>query len=372
MQPSPVASPLSEIVTVSRFEALPADFRDLLAQPGLSFDQTAPWLEAFGRHVLPPDSELLLLCIRDGAGPLVLLPLYRGPAAAFGSRLHSLSNFYTAHFAPIARKGASPDRVADAIVDAVVDIRQRWHQLDLTPLDVESGVFGAISDALHRAGVFVEPYFRFGNWYADVRGMDSETYFTHLPSQLRNTIVRKRRLFERTPGNDVRIVSRPEALTAAMEEYEQVYAASWKPREPHPEFLRSIIECFGELGWARLGIARADGIPVAAQIWFVREGTASIFKLAYRSAYAHLSPGSLLTMHMIRHALDEDGVEHIDYLTGDDAYKRHWMSHRRERWGIRAYNPRMLMGLAGASRAVIGRTLNRLRAPFSAGGQGRP
>jgi len=41
-------------------------------------------------------------------------------------------------------------------------------------------------------------------------------------------------------------------------------------------------------------------------------------------------------------------VHEIDYLTGDDTYKKDWMSHRRERWGIIAFNPRTPRGLLGA------------------------
>ncbi len=40
----------------------------------------------------------------------------------------------------------------------------------------------------------------------------------------------------------------------------------------------------------------------------------------------------------------------IDYLTGDDAYKSAWMSHRRERIGVLACNLRSARGLLAAAR----------------------
>jgi len=38
----------------------------------------------------------------------------------------------------------------------------------------------------------------------------------------------------------------------------------------------------------------------------------------------------VLTAALMQHALDVDRVQTVDYLIGDDAYKREWMSHRRE------------------------------------------
>jgi CelD/BcsL family acetyltransferase involved in cellulose biosynthesis len=54
----------------------------------------------------------------------------------------------------------------------------------------------------------------------------------------------------------------------------------------------------------------------------------------------------------MQHVIDVDRVREIDYLIGDEPYKQDWMSHRRERWGIVAYNPRTLKGMAGAANEI--------------------
>ena len=61
------------------------------------------------------------------------------------------------------------------------------------------------------------------------------------------------------------------------------------------------------------------------------------------------------------HAIEQDHVQEIDYLIGDDAYKRAWMSLRRERWGIVAYDPRSASGLIGLGREIAGRILKHLK-----------
>jgi CelD/BcsL family acetyltransferase involved in cellulose biosynthesis len=61
----------------------------------------------------------------------------------------------------------------------------------------------------------------------------------------------------------------------------------------------------------------------------------------------------------MRHALDVDKVREVDYLTGDDPYKRNWMSHRRERWGIAAFDPRRPRGIAAALYHFGGQALKK-------------
>ncbi|MEZ0239122.1 MAG: GNAT family N-acetyltransferase, partial [Methylophilaceae bacterium] len=113
-----------------------------------------------------------------------------------------------------------------------------------------------------------------------------------------------------------------------------------------------------------LGLAYLGEQPVAAQIWLVNDGRASIYKLAYDTNHAHLSVGSLLTNHLMQHVIDVDRVREVDFLIGDEPYKQDWMSHRRERWGIVAYNPRTPSGLAGAANEISRRVAKKALAPL--------
>ena len=91
--------------------------------------------------------------------------------------------------------------------------------------------------------------------------------------------------------------------------------------------------------------------------WIVHGGVASIYKICYAEKFAKLSVGSVLTARLLEHVLDVDRVTEVDYLSGDDTYKANWMSDRRERWGIMAFNPETLWGRAGIIRHIVGRNL---------------
>ena len=113
------------------------------------------------------------------------------------------------------------------------------------------------------------------------------------------------------------------------------------------------------MGALRLGIVHVDGEPAAAQLWIVHSGKALIYKLAYDERFGELSVGTILSATLFQHALDVDKVTEVDYLSGDDAYKKDWMSQRRERWGILALNPRTPRGLIAIARHVGGRAAKR-------------
>jgi CelD/BcsL family acetyltransferase involved in cellulose biosynthesis len=58
--------------------------------------------------------------------------------------------------------------------------------------------------------------------------------------------------------------------------------------------------------------------------------------MAYDEAFAEYAPGTLLTSHLMEYVIDQDHVTEVDYLIGDDAYKKDWMSCRRGALGSRS------------------------------------
>jgi CelD/BcsL family acetyltransferase involved in cellulose biosynthesis len=130
--------------------------------------------------------------------------------------------------------------------------------------------------------------------------------------------------------------------------------------------MRRLAEDEGAAGTLRLGLAYHEGQPVAAQLWVVEHGIATIHKLAYREDAKHFSPGTMLSMEMFRRAIDEDKVDMIDFGIGDDGYKREWMAESVPLYALTAYDMRSVRGLAGFLRFVGTKLVGKARSFYAA------
>jgi len=323
------------VAEVELFEDLDAVARDAAgaldrpAQPNL-FDRL-DWFRLLAAHC-PPPGKLLALRARNAEGSSWLFLDVRHPLA------EGYANFYSLRFDAIGRRDAT---LLTAIAAALRD--GGLVEVDLAPLEDPE----PLRHAFGKAGwsTLVTPFAV--NWRADTAGLDFDAYWAKRPGQLRNTVKRR----AKAAGLDVVVHDRFDP--AAWAEYEAVYRASWKPEEGSFPLLRALAEQEGTAGTLRLGIARKDGVPVAAQLWLVENGEATIHKLAYAEAAKEHSPGTILSAAMFRHVLDRDRVRSIDYGNGDEAYKADWMDRRRTLWQLRAFNPRTLKGLFRAGKARL-------------------
>ncbi|MFN0163530.1 MAG: GNAT family N-acetyltransferase [Burkholderiales bacterium] len=321
--------------------------------------QTLEWYALLARTALPDGRDAAFLA-GDFSGAAVIPLLLPGQHGM--RRLEWLSNFYSPAALPLLAPAATLAAAA-MLADAASRGEARADIVDLRPIDPEAPFFMATIEELRKSGFWVDRYFCFGNWYLEVGGRSFEEYFATRPSQMRNTSRRARKKLEaRNFAIDV-IRSDGSALEEAIGDFERIYLHSWRNRsEPHPEFVPELCRLCAREGWLRLGVLRLDGLAVAAQIWIVKAGVASIFKLAYLEEYGKQSVGTVLTTELMRRAIDDDKVAIVDYLSGDDAYKRDWMTHRRERYGIIAFNRARPRGVVAAIRHFGGRGLRRLTA----------
>jgi GNAT acetyltransferase-like protein len=348
------------------FEELPAEDRSLFDSAGAnSFFSSLWWFEVFAKHALAErdririfssvvDSEsgqplrAALATVERSANPGLLKP----------RKLSSLTNYYSSLYAPVY-EGTNLRRVAQELAEAIAGDTPPWDVIDLKPLDVASPVFTEFRDGLISAGFVVQTYFCFGNWYLDVGGRTYREYFDGLRSSVRNIAKSKNKKIERSGRVRCEISGGIEGLETRIAAYNQVYEASWKLPEPYPKFIPGLIRTCATQGTLRLGLAYVDDEPAAAQVWIVHSGVASIYKIAYNQKFKELSVGTYLMTKMMEHVIDVDRVNEVDYLTGDDGYKKDWMSRRRERWGILAMNPRTIHGVLAIVRHAGGRAVKR-------------
>jgi CelD/BcsL family acetyltransferase involved in cellulose biosynthesis len=317
----------------------------------MSVELGMAWFRNLILTVYPSDPGVHFFVLRQGQQVRAVLPL-RVAKRGLGWQLHSLSNYYTALYSPAMVPNLKPEEMANLL--ALVRMKfPRASSFRLAPMNPDSHAYQTLLSALQLQGWMPFEFFAFGNWYLPVR--DSwQDYLSNRDGMLRSTLKRRSKKFSNV-GGTLQLVSKASDMPAAISAYEQVYAKSWKTPEPFVDFSSGLLKMCASQGWLRLGMAWIAGKPIAAQLWIVANGRAEIYKVAYDEGFKTYSPGTLVTAMLMQHVQEVDKVHEVDYLIGDDAYKKAWMTHRRERWGIVAYNPRTLGGLGGVLSEMVGR-----------------
>jgi Acetyltransferase (GNAT) domain len=345
------------------FEALSSSYSDLLdAEGARNLHWNRSWLQALIDYGSPPGSAPLLLGAEDAAG--VASALIVGFATErFGRARHCRAlALHTGDepYRPLVVAGLSP-------VDATLMVARyarrsipAYDVLRISPLDVDGELFSVMPTVLLADGWIPRRFLMFPNWYEQVSGRNSTEYLRGRPSRLRNTIERRTRNLESSGRSRIDIIDGGGTLDTAIWDYERVFARSWKHGLVGLPYHRAIIQVAAQAGALRLALLYVDEKPAAAQFWIVTGGTGYLRRLAYDEHFRDLSPGTLLTWHVVRHLLDVDRVQELDLGVGDDGYKSDWASKRRERWGILAFNPRTWAGLKAASFNIGGRITKRL------------
>lgn len=344
------------------FASLSPDDRDLFDQAeASSFDLGLDWFRLLAATAMLPTTEAFIYQVSDSASGKVaaVLPVRRERGE---KRLLALANFYTASFAPLVRNELAEPALA-ALFRTLRD-ENSLSSITLFPMAIDQPAFAVTARALRHAGWLAFEYFCFGNWFLPLEGRTYAQYFQDLPPRLRHTLQRKSRLFLGLTGGRLEVITGGAPLEPAIAAFDRLYRARWSKSEPFPEFIPSLIHLYAGKGQLRLGMAYLGENAVAAQIWLVSHGRASIYKLAYDTSHAHLSVGTILTNHLMQHVIDVDGVREVDFLIGDETYKQDWMSHRRERWGIVAYNPGNWPGWIGAANERSRRAAKKALGPL--------
>ncbi|HEX4081223.1 MAG TPA: GNAT family N-acetyltransferase [Rhizomicrobium sp.] len=333
---------------------LPENVRLLLQQSGQqSFFVLPDWYRLVGECGLDAGFHASLVVTDDAR---LAMACRQGPREA---ALHSCTNLYSCEFDLLGDHADT--QAVYAFSRELVSSAGPLDSIRLEGLDPASARYSALLDGMRAAGLVAKPYFAWANWFEGTQGMAFSQFVSTRPSLLRNTWKRKRTTVARSAGAEFRICGKgadPEPLIA---DYEKVHGQSWKAAEPYPLFIPNLIRLAARLGALRFGVLSIDGVPVASQFWIVWAGRATIYKLVHVQNSDALSPGTLLTMEMMRTVLETDRPSEIDFGRGDDAYKKLWLTSRRERWGIEAANPRKWRGIATSVRIRAALARDRMK-----------
>lgn len=312
------------------------------AQPAL-FDRL-DWFRRTWTHAAPDGRPLIVRARTEGCDCWLFL-------AQDGRRARALASWYTFAFRPVFTGDAS-DEVRRALLIAIARrLKRQVSSIVLAPMAAaDAALIAACFDRARWIAIRREVS---ASWTVNTGGISFEEYWAARPGQLRSTVARKTGKF------DVKTVVHSGFDPGAWLIYEAIYDASWKPAEGSTPFLRAMAETEGSAGTLRMGVATIDDAPVAAQLWTVENGRAIIHKLAHLEAAADQSPGSILTAAMFAHVIDRDGVDTVDFGTGNERYKADWMDRREALYQVELYDPLSPPALARAVRSKVAKLVGR-------------
>lgn len=287
----------------------------------------------------------LLVTARAGREGIAL------PLREAEGKLESLTNWYAFTWGDLRTMGVADEQLLEALAR---DLAQRAARVDLTKLTEEDGTLDRLQNAFGKAGWLAMREKCDSNHVLPVRGRSYDQFLASRPGPLRTTLSRK--------AKKLAVSLATEFSAEDWSAYEDIYADSWKPAEGDPVLLRCFAEQESAGGRYRFALGLHDGVPVAAQFWTVDGTTAYIHKLAHRESARMLSPGTTLTAVLMQRVIDVDGVELVDFGTGDDAYKRDWMDEVRTRWRLTCLRPSSPRNWSTMGKALLRKLVSRNRA----------
>ena len=324
------------------------DWTQLPESANVLFDKSArenvffsrPWFENLVATALKADQSMLLVCVVQEEKMLAIFPLIQQSDGHWESLSHTYSSLYSLLLVENKQSENDHQTIMACLVKGFIQLP--FHTLRLKPFDENDRHVLGLQQSMESLGISCHRGFRFFNWSCAIQGQTFEDYMAKRPGRVRNTIARKQRKLEREQNYEIRLFI-DEGVQQAMLDYYVVFKASWKAKELSGDIMDGLIERFAKRGWLRLAVLYIENQPVAAQLWFVVHGKASIFRLAYDEAWERYSPGSILTKFLMEHVIDHDKVDEIDFLTGNERYKQDWMSERKARWEmVCANNPKRM------------------------------
>ncbi len=330
-------------------ELAAAQLGTLALLDGAPFQSGAGWWRAVAAAAVPDGCRATFPVVQRDGEPVLLLPVLNGP----DGRTSALVTPYTCLYQPRAA-AAELESAAEALA------RQLGPVLRVDAIDPAWAGWRPLLHGFRRAGYRAMAFASFGNWHEPLRGRHWDAYLADRPGALRETIRRRLRRAERDAGSVISLAG-PDEAAAYLADYERVHAQSWKQAEPFPAFAAAFVDEAARAGVLRIAVLRRDGYPLAAQYWIVEHGVATVLKLAHVEAARNDSPGTVLTAWMIRRLIDAEGVTSLDFGRGDDPYKRHWATARRQRSGLIIADPRRPSGAAALLRQAGSRLAGRLR-----------
>jgi CelD/BcsL family acetyltransferase involved in cellulose biosynthesis len=267
--------------------------------------------------------DLFILRVRRANEVVAVVPLYRKVEG--GRRiLRFLGGIdLTDYIGPICSL-EDRNHVAAALVLWLRDTDVVWDEFDAHNMPVPLGFAEYLVDHVDRAGLSFELE-QEETAAVLILPSDWDLYLATLAKKQRHELRRKiRKLWNEHA--DVRVrTSTPEALEGDLATFFAMHrgAQGHKGHFMNPEiatFFARIARTFMPLGWMKLDLLEASGVPLAATFSFEHNARFYLYNSAFEPSAAALSPGLVLVALLLERSIEQK-LERFDFLRGPERYK---------------------------------------------------
>lgn len=382
---------VTRITSLENSPVTPAEW-DRLAAGRLFLTWT--WLECWWRHYRHDGRrrlELYTLLVYDDHGRVVgIAPWYVERSLSGAGTVHFLGDgeVCSDHQTLLCPPGREKE-VADAIADWLADERptvsdwltgqaqDRWDHLEFDCVDQRDPAIARLVEHLEKRGCLAHRDAGLNCWLIDLP--DSFEEFLSRLSKNRRAQARKAlaRVDDATQFQLHR-VERAEDFQRGWNILVDLHQRRWQSlgaagcfaSETFTTFHRDVARRLLERGELRLWWLEHAGRPISVEYQFALGGTIYAYQSGIDPEALRLEPGRMTQVATKRWAI-EHHFQRLDYLRGDEPYKKNWRAESRPTWNLRVASPRTTSRLAHgvwvAKRNVKSWIKSRLRkAPAAA------
>jgi len=331
-----------EVADAGALAGLDDAWRDLLSRAADRNPFMDPALLQASAEAYPQLSQYVLLAWDKGENRRLLgvwgFCVRRAPRALLPFKVSRTPSFPHGFLGTPVIDRAMLDPVLAAMLDRIATMPGCPNHIAVAEMDMEGATMAALTRVAAERGnapVVLEERAR----PLLVSGEGVDAYFANaMSSSSRKKLRQMRNKLSREGEVTSEIITEPQAVSRALEEFLTLEASGWKKDngtallcdDQDARFFRAGFAALAEAGRARIYALRLDGRPVAMQIVALAGPAASTWKTAYDEAHAAVSPGSLLFVDYTTAFLEDEAIETVDSCAEDDSgYMAIWTGRKR-------------------------------------------
>jgi CelD/BcsL family acetyltransferase involved in cellulose biosynthesis len=212
--------------------------------------------------------------------------------------------------------------VLESLLRALAE--EPWSELALWAVREDSPTFDAVQSVCRDLGLACETEVEDVCPQLDLPG-DWEEYLAGLGKKDRHELRRKLRKLSQGGEPELEVLTTPEDVTAAMDDFVRQHKTSRTDKEtfmtPQMEgFFRRVVPVLASEGAVEMIFLRLGGVRAACVLCFRTDSELLLYNSGYEKQYAQLSVGLLSKALALKRAI-ELGLKRFDFLRGHEHYK---------------------------------------------------